>query len=167
MSSFLNPVFKEEPTSTPRFPCPSCREIITLGAERCKYCDALIDSKHAEALNADYQKVTDAVTIANTFKFSIWGAVLGTVVLAALVISDGLRSPKPLLVSVGSVAAIVYAVNWFRKYGRIRTDDPDFPEALRAMRQALAAWSVAVILQIALIGYAIANGWLRLAGTPR
>jgi Flp pilus assembly protein TadB len=167
MSSFLNPVFKEEPTTTPRFPCPSCREIITLGAERCKYCDALIDAKHAEALNADYQKVTDAVASANSFRLSIWVAALTTIALAAGVVLNALRGSTPLAVPVVSAAATVYAVNWFRKYGRIRTDDSDFPEALRAMRWALAAWCIADVLQIALIGYAIANGWLRVAGTPR
>jgi len=165
MSGFLNPVFKEEPTATPRFPCPRCREIISLGAERCKYCGVLIDAKHAEALNVDYQKVTDAVTMANTFKLSIWAAILITVVLAVVVLSHSLAGSTPILIPVGSISATFYALNWFRKYGRIRTDDPDFPEALRAMRWALIVWCIAVIIQIALIGYAIANGWLRISGT--
>lgn len=160
MSTFLNPVFKEEPTITPRFPCPRCRQIIALGAERCKYCDALIDATHAAALNAEYQKVTDAVASANTFKMSIPAAVLLTAICGVYLVTANLVSQRFLLLPFVVVSATVYAVNWFRKYGKIQTDDPDFPDALKAMRRALVVWCVTLILQVVLIGFVVANGRL-------
>src|SRR5690242_6434422 len=114
---FLKPVFKEESTDTPRFPCPKCRQIIALGPDVCKYCGAVINAAEAKALNEVYRKVTDAVAMANTFKMSVPGAVLLTAVSVVSIMTYSRSKLQLVLVEAIVVSAISYAVNWFRKYG--------------------------------------------------
>jgi hypothetical protein len=151
-----------EPTNTQLFPCPACREIIALGAVACRYCGAVIEAEQARALNAAYQKVTDAVASANAFKLSTSAAVLLTVFSAAFVLMESHIDSRLVLIEFGVIAAIIHAAKWFRTYGRLQTDDADYPGAVRSMRLALAAWGVALIVQLALIGYAMSTGRLRL-----
>ena len=164
---FLHPVFKVDPTDTRFFPCPACREIIALGAGECRYCGAVIEEEQARALNAAYRKVTDAVASANAFRLSPAVAVLLTVLCVVYLLMETHIDFRLVFIEMGVIAAIGYAAKWFRSYGSLQTDDDDYPGAVRAMRITLAVWCVALILHIALIGYAIASGRLRVGeGRP-
>lgn len=46
-----------------------------MDVEACRYCGVQLDALAARQLNEEFQRVTDAVTIANTLKQSIWGAL--------------------------------------------------------------------------------------------
>ena len=144
------------------FPCPSCHEIIALGSKSCRYCGIPIDESAARKLNEQFQQVTDAVARANTFKFSIWGAVIVIVTSPLYFLGMVRLSPHVLLAEIGVVGAIIYAATWLRKYGALQTRDPDYLPAVRSMRRALAVWVAALMVQVALLSYAIAAGTLYL-----
>jgi hypothetical protein len=45
----------------------------------------------------------------------------------------------------------VAVVQWGAKYGALQTDDPDFPEAKRAVKKALILWLVLTIAHITVL----------------
>jgi hypothetical protein len=154
MSSF----YKESPTDTRFFPCPACREIISLGNATCRYCGVTVDESTARRLNAAFQKITDAVASANTFKQAIWLAVLITVVTPIYIFVIQGPSPRYILVSVAPVFFLGHAISWQFKYGKLETMDEDYPGAVRAMRLNLFAWAAALIVHVAVLGYALTLG---------
>ena len=141
-------------------PCPSCGAIVDVTSASCRYCGVAIDAETAHRLNAEFQRVTDAVASANTFKQSIWAAVLLTVIVLLYVLASGHLSAKYVLVSVAPVGFIANGVSWQRKYGALETQDMDYPGAVGAMRRALGVWIIALILQLAFLGYAYVSGAL-------
>ena len=158
----LNPFYKEKSTDTRMFPCPACHEIIALGTRSCRYCGIPIDEGTARKLNEQFKRVTDAIASANTFKFSIWGAVILTVASPLYVFTSSRINMRFLLAEVGTLGAIIHAATWLRKYGALETRDPDYPAAVRSMRRALAVWIGALVVQVALLSYAVMTGALRL-----
>jgi hypothetical protein len=154
MSSF----FEEAPTETRMFPCPACGAILSTGAANCRYCAVPIDEATAHRLNESYKKVTDAVTNANTFKQSIWLAILLSIASPAYVFVLQGRNPRYFLVSAAPVLFLIYGVSWHLKYSRLETRDKDYPDALRAMRWSLMAWVAALLIHFAVILYALSSG---------
>jgi len=157
----MNPFFKENPTETRLFPCPACEEIIALGNVTCRHCGVSIDEETARRMNEGFQNVTDAVASANTFKQSIWLAVLLTVASPIYIFAMQQRNPRLLLVSAAPIGFLAYVLSWRRKYGRLDTRDKDYPESVKAMRIALLIWSAALLIQGAVFWYALASGVLR------
>jgi hypothetical protein len=153
----MNRFYKEEPSETRMFPCPACHEIIAMANTSCRFCGVPVDAATAQRLNSDFRRVTDAVTSANTFKQSIWVAVLLTVA-GPLILFGTHNNPRLLLLSVAPVGFLGYAVSWQRKYGSLETQDRDYPGAVRAMRVTLVVWAVALFFQLALLAYAFSSG---------
>jgi hypothetical protein len=133
----MHPFFKESPTETRMFPCPDCQEIISVENSNCRYCGVAIDEATSRRLNADFQQVSDAVTSANTFKESIWLAVLLTVAIPIYLLATHHQNLQVLVMSAASIGFIVYGLSWNRKYGGLETKDRDYPESVRAMRRSL------------------------------
>jgi len=52
------------------------------------------------------------------------------------------------LLPFGSLAG---AFGWFTKYGGLQTDDPDFPEAKRAVKKALILWTILSAIHVAVL----------------
>jgi hypothetical protein len=153
----MNPFFQEAPTETRMYPCPVCEEIITVGNASCRYCGATIDEATAGRLNAAFQRVTDAVASANTFKQSIWAAVFLTVASPIFLFGMGQPNPRLLLVSAAPIGFLAYAITWRRKYGGLETGDEDYPEAVRAMNRSLLVWVTSVLIQVAVLMYALSS----------
>ena len=139
------------------FRCPACQEIGAMGNTSCRYCGVPIDEATARSLNVSFRKVTDAVASANTFKQSIWAAVLLTVAGPIYVIVTVRHNPSILLVSVAPIGFLAYAISWQRKYGGLDTKDQDYPEALRAMRRSLLVWVIALLIQGAVVAYVLST----------
>lgn len=119
------------------FPCPACHEIIALGTRSCRHCGIPIDEGTARKLNEQFKLVTDAIASANTFKFSIWGAVIIMVTSPLYFFGIVHLHPRVLLIEIGVIGAIIHAIIWLRKYGALQTRDPNYPNAVHSMRRAL------------------------------
>jgi uncharacterized membrane protein YvbJ len=117
---------------TLRFPCPSCKEIISDSAEQCKYCGAPIDKGVAQFAAEVQSKVNQAYSDASYLKtaaFAMW-----TLLAISLV-------PFVPFVFYGSVfiffALVVLIVRWQMKFSKINTADPDYQKAKRNKNIAL------------------------------
>jgi hypothetical protein len=154
----MNPFFKEAPSDTKMFACPACQEIVAVGNTSCRYCGIPIDDATARRLNVSFRQVTDAVASANTFKQSIWAAVFLTVASPIYLIGMRLHNPRLLLVSVAPIGFLAYAISWQRKYGRLDTKDKDYPKAVQAMRRSLLVWVTSLLIQGAVVAYAVSSG---------
>ena len=141
------------------FPCPNCKEIVRVDNTKCRYCGSTIDEASARRLNLDFQRVTDAVASANTFKQSIWLAVLLMVASPVIFLIIRTEDTRYLLISVAPIVFLGYAISWQRKYGRLETSDKEYPDALRDMRRTLLVWSIALVIHVAVMAYALSSGW--------
>jgi hypothetical protein len=153
----MNPFFKEAPSDTQMFRCPACKEIVSVGNTSCQHCGVPIDEATARRLNAKFREVTDAVASANTFKQSIWLAVILAIASPIYVIGVRPYSPRLLLVSVAPIGFVGYVISWRRKYGALETLDEDYPDAVRAMRRSFLVWVTALLIQAVVVGYAISS----------
>ena len=156
----MNPFYKEEPSDTRLLPCPSCHEIVDVSTRACRYCGVEIDEATARRLNADFRRVTDAVASANTFKQSIWAAVISTVVGPLYLFLTMEHNPAVILLQAVPVGFLGYAITWRRKYGSLETRDKDYPDAVRSMRTALIIWIAALMIDAVFIGYLLFSGAL-------
>jgi hypothetical protein len=155
----MNPFFKEEQTDTPMFRCPNCKEIVRVDNTKCRYCGSTIDEATARRLNLDFQRVTNAVASANTFKQSIWLAVLLMVASPVIFLVIRSEDSRYLLISAAPIVFLGYAISWQRKYGRLETSDKEYPDAFRDMRRTLLVWSIALVIHVAVMAYALSSGW--------
>jgi hypothetical protein len=124
---------------TLRFPCASCKEIITDRAQECPYCGAPIDRGIATAAAEVQDKVNQAYSDASYMKtaaFAMWG-FLGISLI-----------PIVPLVYYGFLftffALIVLIVRWQLKFSNVNTSDPDYTKARRWKNLSLILWVVAL-----------------------
>jgi hypothetical protein len=124
---------------TLRFPCPSCKEIITDRAEQCQYCGAPIDKSIAQAAAAVQSKVNQAYSDASYMRTA---AVTMWVFLGLSLI------PIVPFVYYGFLftffAVIVMIVRWQLKFSNIITSDPDYQKARRSKNLSLVLWLAAL-----------------------
>jgi hypothetical protein len=124
------------------FRCPNCKEVIRTGDPTCQYCKTQIDDQAAHAEVLKLQAGVDACAAANHIKSINYAApflLLADVMLPFLVSDD---SPFPIFINFVPFAALAGAFGWFTKYGGLKTDDPDFPEAKQAVKKAVVLWTI-------------------------
>src|ERR1051325_6402426 len=123
------------------FPCPNCKEIINDTMARCRYCDAPVDPRAAAEAAALQARVNQACSDASYLKTAalVMWAFLGLSFV-----------PFVPLVSwaflVTFVVVLVMIVRWQLKFGRVKTDDPDYPRARRSKNLAALLWLGALFL---------------------
>jgi len=156
----VSPFFKEEPSNTRLLPCPSCQEIVDVSTRTCRYCGTQIDETTARQLNADFQRVTDAVASANTFKQSIWLAVIWAIAGPIYLLMSVSNHSLVLVLPFVPVGCLAYAISWQRKYGSLKTRDKDYPDSVRSMRIALIVWIGCLIVQAGFLAYVVLSGML-------
>lgn len=107
------------------FPCPNCKETINTSDRQCPHCSTPIDPVAAKAAAAATSRVSQACSDASYLKIMAWMLLT---FLAVMFI--------PLLGMVGFLGlwflrfAIPFmCVRWWIKFGKIKTDDPDFSGA--------------------------------------
>lgn len=133
--------YQEEPTAVRVFPCPACKETISAEAHNCRFCHLPIDVATAERLLHENQRVTNAVTTANSFRLSVSLAAL--MILWGII--DGLTigsSPAVWLPLVG----IGYGALWLYRYGSLTTSDMDYPLAVKRVKRTMLIWLLALVL---------------------
>ena len=136
------------------FPCPNCKEIINDSMASCRYCNAPVDPQAAAAAAELQGRVNQACSDASYLKTAalVMWAFLGL-------------SFIPFVPLVGwaflltFVAVLVMTVRWQLKFGRIKTDDPDYPRARRSKNLAallwLGAFFVAFVVRALLVAISI------------
>ena len=138
------------------FRCPGCKEVIRTGQPVCQYCNYSIGGPTAQAEASKFQAGIDSCAAANHIKSLNYAApvlLLIDVVLPFLGSTDNpFMSPRmPILASILPLSGLAAVVKWGAKYGVLQTDDPDFPEAKRAVKKALILWLVLTVAHIAVL----------------
>jgi len=138
------------------FRCPSCKEVIRTGQPVCKYCNFSIDgpTAHAEALK--FQAGIDACAAANHIKSLNYAAPVLLLLDATLLFlwsGDEFFSSTRMRIGISILpfGSLAGAFGWFMKYGRLQTDDPDFPEAKQAVKKALILWAILSAIHVAVL----------------
>jgi hypothetical protein len=113
------------------FPCPNCKETINTSMQQCTFCNAPIDSAAAEQSAAATSRISAAVSDASYLKIMAW-AILSFFLISFFTFIPGLM----LIGAAGSLGLLfvtyalpVLCIRWWVKYGKIQTDDTDFPHA--------------------------------------
>jgi hypothetical protein len=140
------------------FRCPGCKEVIRTGQPVCQYCNAPIDGLAAHAEVLKFQAGIDACAAANHIKSSNYGApvlLLIDVLLPFLGSTDNpFMSPRmPIYASIVPLGSLAAAIGWLAKYGGLKTDDPDFPEAKKAVKKTLILWAILSVVHIAVLSF--------------
>jgi hypothetical protein len=128
-------------TQPQTFACPNCKEIINDSMAHCRYCNAPVDPQAAAEAASVQARVNQACSDASYLKTAslVMWAFLGL-------------SFVPFVPFVGwaflftFVAVLVLIVRWQLKFGRVKTDDPDYPRAKRAKNLAALLWLGAFFL---------------------
>jgi len=138
------------------FRCPSCKEVIRTGQPACQYCDSSIDvpTAHAEALK--FQAGIDACAAANHIKSLNYAAPVILLLDAALLFlwsGDEFFSSTRMRIGISILpfGSLAGAFGWFKKYGGLQTDDPDFPEAKQTVKKALILWAILSAIHVAVL----------------
>ena len=125
-------------SETMRFPCPSCKEIISDRTEECKYCGAPVDKGIAQMLGETQRKVNQACSDASYLKAAaavMWGFIgVSFIPFVPLVFWCAL---------VTFVVVLVLLVRWQVRFDDLNTSDPDYVKAKRAKNLSFILWLVA------------------------
>ena len=136
--------------------CPSCKEVIGTGQPVCQYCNSPIDGPTAQAEALKFQAGIDACAAANHIKSLKYLAPVLLLIDVDLPFfgssDDFFLSPRiPIYSSFLPLGSLAGAIGWFKKYGGLQTDDPDFPEARRTVKKALVLWAILSVIHIVVV----------------
>ena len=141
------------------FRCPSCKEVIRTGQPVCQYCNSQISEQaaHAEALK--FKAGINACAAANHIKSANYAAPVLLLIDLGFAFQgeiDFISAPRdfPIYASALPLGALAGALGWLTKYGGLQTDDPDFPEAKKAVKKALILWAILCAIHIIVLAKA-------------
>lgn len=155
--SQLSTFWTEPPTHIRVYPCPQCKETISVDAPTCRFCHVPVDVQTAEHLWAENQHIVTAVRRANTFSVTSRVALLVTA-LALWILSVEGSLVEVLFIS--PLLAISYGAQWLTHNRSLAKDDDDYLAAVTKVKRAMLVWGVALFVQIAC--YLMLNGALYL-----
>ena len=122
-------MFESVSLSTPAriFQCPNCKETIDTSAQQCRFCSAAVDPGAAEAAADVMARVNRACSDASYLK---------VMAISILVFLFLMFVPFAGLLGIFGYYFLVFvtpimAIRWWIRFGRIKTDDPDFKRAKR------------------------------------
>ncbi len=123
------------------FQCPNCKEIVNERMEHCPFCANPIDQQAAAAAAENQDRVNQSYSDASYIRSA---AVTLFVFLGLSFI------PLIPVVYWGFLATffvvIAMVIRWQLKFGRLKTEDPDYRQALYRKNLALVLWLFAIPL---------------------
>jgi hypothetical protein len=138
------------------FRCPSCKEVIRTGEPVCQYCKAQIDDQSAHAEVLKFKAGIDACAAANHIKSANYAApvllLIDIWLLFSVSADDPFMSPRmSMYITILPLGSLAGAFGWLTKYGGLKTNDPDFPEARKAVKKALILWAILSAIHIVVL----------------
>jgi hypothetical protein len=133
------------------FPCPNCNELINTGMDKCRYCSSPVDHAAAEAAADVQDKANQAYSDASVIRNM--AAVMWIFFLVRFIPFVG------IIGWIGMVAMLVIVpikmLLWLFKFGRIKTNDPDYKKATTNLVIALLIWLPLPLLFVLIIGMVV------------
>jgi uncharacterized Tic20 family protein len=128
--------------------CPHCYEYIDARAATCRFCHGHIDPLSARTAAELQKQVNEAYNTAS------WLRNVAVVCVIIAVVQFFL----PLLESAGKSVGLtiffalpIMLIVWWVRYGRLQTDDPDYPRAKRNWQIALLLWSLVLVVEVGIV----------------
>jgi hypothetical protein len=93
---------------------------------------------------------TQACALANNIKVGNYAIIflLAAALILAVDTAYSRYRPHVFIVSMAGPGA---AISWLYKYGKLDTDDPDYPDAKRSVITSLALWSGAFLIVLCVL----------------
>jgi len=132
------------------FQCPNCNETIDASAAQCRFCLAPIDAAAASAAAEVMAKVNQACSDASFLK-TAGGALLLAFVMMLVPFASMIGRPAFLVLLVAIPAM---AIRWWVRFGRVKTDDPEFGNARRTVVTLGIVVAAFLLIQLAMIASA-------------
>ena len=134
--------------------CPHCKEYIDARSAHCRFCHGYIDTLTSQVSAELQQRVNNAYNEASWIRN---GAGAYAIFVAIRLFVPFLAIGSAVVLPIMSIALPVMLIRWYVRFGRLQTDDPDYPRAKRNWRVALLIflpvmiiWLVFVLLEIGL-----------------
>jgi hypothetical protein len=126
------------------FPCPKCNETIDNTAATCRFCGQPVDHEAAVQAAELLSRINQAVSDASYMK-SCALALPVFFVLRYVIFLSGLGG----IGFVGlSIALPIWALRWWLKYGKIKTNDAEFNRARRTVKIVGICASLALVFLV-------------------
>jgi hypothetical protein len=135
-----------------RCPSSTCREMISADAGECRFCGFRFTPEQAHAAEHAQATVESALGQAANLKYGGGVALLFLVAEVYFCLFATWVSVYFLVIQVAPAIGLFSGLNWIRKYGALQTDEPDYPEATRAMHRTTWLWAAVFALQFLLLG---------------
>jgi hypothetical protein len=126
------------------FPCPACQQIVDSTMERCKFCGVAIDPAAAAAAADTQEKVQKACGEASSTRITAT-AMPGFFLLSFVPVigNVGLAGTAATLVIVPSMV-----IRWHRRFGKLKSPDPDLRRARQAIKVAALVWAGMLVVNV-------------------
>ena len=128
--------------------CPHCKEYIDARSAQCRFCHNHIDTLTTQVAAETQERVNAAYNEASWLR-NVAGAycIFAIVRYAAPFFAIGSSIVLPIMF----LALPIMMIRWRVRYGRLQTDDPDFPRARSNWRFALMIWLLVSALWLLLV----------------
>ncbi len=134
------------------FRCPSCNEMIAVSATQCRFCGCPQTAASTEKAIRHQREVEAAVRSALNIKVVRLAAPICAAAEFYLLIWATQISDLEIIVIHGlPLIACVTSWWWLYKYRGFTTKEPDFPDAVKAVKLAAVIWSLTVGVQLPLL----------------
>ena len=127
--------------------CPYCKEYIDARSEHCRFCHGYIDTLTTQIAAELQQRVNAAYNDALWLRNGAGAYALITVIRLVPFLSLAANVALPIMF----IALPVMLIRWRMRFGRLQTDDPDYPRAKRNWLVALLIWLLVPIVWIVLM----------------
>jgi len=132
--------------------CPHCKEYINARSAECRFCHGYIDTLTAQTSAELQERVNDAYNKASWLRN---GAGAYAIFVAIRLFVPFLALGSGVVLPIMFLALPVLLIRWRLRFGRLQTNDPDYPRAKRNWLVALSIWllmSVVWLLLVLLLG---------------
>jgi hypothetical protein len=136
--------------------CPACNEIITANSAECKYCSLPLNQHIIGIEVMKFEKVSKAVTEANTIRSSNAALILVGLLCVYLLIS-GASGLQRVYIHFIPVAGLIWVISWFVRYGSLQSKDPDWEPARTQVKQSLLMWIIGFVIYLICLAWAVIN----------
>jgi hypothetical protein len=128
--------------------CPHCKEYIDARSEHCRFCHGYLDTVTTQVAAELQQRVNDAYNEASWLRSGA-GAFVIITILRFIVPFFGLATT--VVLPIMFIALPIMLIRWRMRFGRLQTDDPDYPRAKRNWQVALLLWLLVPVVWLILL----------------
>jgi hypothetical protein len=128
--------------------CPHCKEFIDARSAQCRFCHNPIDTLTTQVAAETQERVNAAYNAASWLR-NVAGAYAIFVAIRNILPFFAIGSS--IVLPIMFIALPIMLIRWWVRYGRLQTDDPDYPRAKRNWQVALLIWLIVPVVWVLLV----------------